>query len=99
MGLEFTIIIDKTFLFANVPNGKILLQNQMQSQGSFDVVQIITFHMNPKLTYVALGCTISIFYISITYFIGESYIRSCTNTISINANKRFAHENSYCCKC
>ena len=39
--------------------------------------------MNPKLTYVTLGCTMSIFDISITYFTGE----------------RFAYENSYCCKC
>ena len=32
MGLELTIIINK-FLFANAPNGKILLQHGMQDQG------------------------------------------------------------------
>ena len=36
--------------------------------------------MNPKLTYVTLGCTISIIDISITYFKGESYIRILRNT-------------------
>ena len=55
VGLEFTIIIDKKFLFVNVPNVK------MQNQGSFlkifiiNVTQFITFYMNPKLTNVKLG--------------------------------------------
>ena len=63
--LDQPLIIDKKFLFANVRNGKISLQHEMQNH----------FHLNPKLTYVTLGCTISIFDISITYFTGECYIR------------------------
>ena len=33
VALEFTIIIDKKFLFANVSNEKISLQYEMQNQG------------------------------------------------------------------
>ena len=36
VGLEFIIIIDKKFLFANVPNGKTSLQHEMQNRRSFD---------------------------------------------------------------
>ena len=36
VGLEFTIIIDKKFIFVNVPNGNISWQHEMQNQGSFD---------------------------------------------------------------
>ena len=36
VGLEFTIVIDKEFLFANAPNGNISLQHEMQKQRSFD---------------------------------------------------------------
>ena len=36
--LEITIIIDKKFLFTNVPNGMISLQHEMQNQGSFDLL-------------------------------------------------------------
>ena len=42
-------------------------------------VNQITFHMN---TYATLGCTVSTFDISITYFTGESYIRN-TRLVSI----------------
>ena len=53
-----------------------------------------------KLSHVTLGCTISIFDIIITYFTGEGYFRIWRNIhFSINANRRFAYENSYCCKC
>ena len=53
------------------------------------MTQIITFYMDPKLTYVTMGCTISIFDISITYFTEKRYI----------ANRRFSYASSYCCKC
>ena len=50
--LEFTIIIDKKFSFANAPNGKITLQTEMQNQKIIwslkifviNGIQIITFH-------------------------------------------------------
>ena len=40
-----------------------------------NVIQIITFQMNPKLTNVTLGCTIFIFDVSIIYFTAQNYIR------------------------
>ena len=47
-------------------------------------------------TYATLGCTVSTFDISITYFTGESYKKY---TFSINSNWTFDYENSYCCEC
>ena len=35
VGLEFTTITDQKILFANVSNGKISLQHEMQNEGLF----------------------------------------------------------------
>ena len=64
---------DKKFLFANVPNGKISSQHEMQYHRliislkvlTINVVQFITFNMNPKLTDVTLSCTVFIIKVNI----------------------------------
>ena len=53
--------------------------------------------MNPKLANVTMGWTISIFDICITYFT-EKIILEFEET-HISADRKFADENSYCCKC
>ena len=51
-----------------------------------NVIQLITFYMNSKLTNVTPNCTVFIFNVNITDFIGENYIR-----IGRNMNQYLQH--------
>lgn len=60
-----------------------------------NVIQIITFDMNPTLTNVTRGCTV--FDIIITYFTVESYITIGKNTHLVSMLIQiWLCENSYC---
>ena len=54
-----------------------------------------------KIGICHIGLHYQYHWYSITSFTGEYYIRISRNThlAYINANMRFAYENSYCCKC
>ena len=105
VGLQLDII-DKKFLFVNIPNEKISLQHGIHAEPkttwSFkiykvNVTQSVTFHMIPKFTNVTLGCNICIFDVSITYFTGENLIRIWRNTHLASMLIVFLlYENSYC---
>ena len=55
-------------LVVSVPNGKMLLQQGRQYQGSFEifvvtVIKFVAFHMNLRLTKITLSC--KVFFIDI----------------------------------
>ena len=45
-----------------------------------NVIQFITFNVNPKLTDVTLNCIVFVINVNITDFAGENYIRIERNT-------------------